>query len=58
MTVESLTASLDVEEKARSKDVPSFVPQEGVSNANMVEGKSSGGNKNNKKLEGESQIEH
>jgi hypothetical protein len=24
------------------------IPQEGVSNANMVEGKSSGGNKNNK----------
>jgi hypothetical protein len=52
MTVESLIASLDVEEKARSKDVPRFALQEGVSNANMVEGKSGGGNKNNKNWKG------
>jgi hypothetical protein len=48
MTVESLITSLDVEEKARSKDVSRSVPQGGVSNANVVEGKSSGGTKNNK----------
>jgi hypothetical protein len=48
MTVESLIASLDVEEKARSKDMPRSVPQGGISNANVVEGKSGGGNKNNK----------
>jgi hypothetical protein len=46
MTVESLIASLDVKEKARSKDVPRSAPQEGVSNANVVEDKSGGGNKN------------
>jgi hypothetical protein len=39
MTVESLIASLDVEKKAKSKDVTRSIPQEGVSNANMVEGK-------------------
>jgi hypothetical protein len=48
MTVESLIASLDVKEKEKSKDVPRSVPQEGTSNANMVEGKSGGGNKNTK----------
>ena len=49
MTVESLISTLDVEEKARSKDVPRSVLQEGgPSNANVVEGKSNGGNKNNK----------
>jgi hypothetical protein len=52
MTVESLIASLDVEEKAKSKDVPCSVPQEGISNANVVEGKSGGGNKNNKNWKG------
>jgi hypothetical protein len=52
MIVESLIASLDVEEKARFKDVPRSVPQEGVSNANVVEGKSGGGNKNNKNWKG------
>jgi hypothetical protein len=52
MTVESLIASLDVEKKAKSKDVTHSIPQEGVSNANMVEGKSSGGNKNNKNWKG------
>jgi hypothetical protein len=46
MTVESLIATLDVEEKARSKDVPrSGPPDTGPSNANVVEAKS-GGNKN------------
>jgi hypothetical protein len=46
MTVESLIATLDVEEKARSKDVPrSGPPDVGPSNANVVETKS-GGNKN------------
>jgi hypothetical protein len=46
MTVESLIATLDVEEKARSKDVPhSGPPDAGPSNANVVEAKS-GGNKN------------
>jgi hypothetical protein len=48
MIVESLIASLDVEEKAKSKDVPHYILQEGTSNANEVKGKSSGGNKNNK----------
>jgi hypothetical protein len=38
--------------KAKSKDVPRSIPQEGTSNANMVEGKSSGGNKNNKNWKG------
>jgi hypothetical protein len=52
MTVESLIASLDIEENARSKDVPHSVPQEGISNANMVEGKSGGGNKNTKNWKG------
>jgi hypothetical protein len=47
MTVESLIATLDVEEKARSKDVPRFGPMDsGTSNANVVEGKSGGKNKN------------
>jgi hypothetical protein len=46
MTVESLIATLDVEEKARSKDVPrSGPPDAGPSNANVVEAKS-GGNTN------------
>jgi hypothetical protein len=46
MTVECLIATLDVEEKARSKDVPrSGPPDAGPSNANVVEAKS-GGNKN------------
>jgi hypothetical protein len=46
MTVESLIATLDVEEKARSKDVPhSGPPNAGPSNANVVEAKS-GGSKN------------
>jgi hypothetical protein len=36
MTVESLVATLDVEEKARSKDVSRSVPQEGGSKANVV----------------------
>jgi hypothetical protein len=52
MTVESLITSLDVEKKAKSKDVPRSVSQEGISNANVVEGKSGGGNKNNKNLKG------
>jgi hypothetical protein len=43
MTVESLIATLDVEEKARSKDVPRSGPMDsGTSNANVVEGKSGG----------------
>jgi hypothetical protein len=46
MTVESLIASLDVKEKARFNDVPRSIPQEGVSNANVTEGKSGDGNKN------------
>jgi hypothetical protein len=47
MTVESLIAALDVEEKARSKDVPRSGPLDsGTSNANVVEGKSGGKNKN------------
>jgi hypothetical protein len=47
MTVESLIATLDVEEKARSKGVPRSGPMDsGTSNANMVEGKSGGKNKN------------
>jgi hypothetical protein len=47
MTVESLIATLDVEEKARSKDVPRSGPiDSGTSNANMVEGKCGGKNKN------------
>jgi hypothetical protein len=46
MNVESLIATLDVEEKARSKDVPrSGPPDAGPSNANVVEAKS-GRNKN------------
>jgi hypothetical protein len=52
MTGESLIASLDVEEKARSNDVPHSVLQEGISNAELVEGKSGGGNKNNKNWKG------
>jgi hypothetical protein len=48
MTVESLIASLDVEEKAKAKDMTRSILQEGTSNANVVEGKSSGGKKNNK----------
>jgi hypothetical protein len=52
MTIESLIASLDVKEQARSKDVPHSIMQEGVSNANMVEGKAGGGNKNNKNWKG------
>jgi hypothetical protein len=47
MTVESLIATLDVEEKAKSKDVPRYGPMDsGTSNANVVEGKSVGKNKN------------
>jgi hypothetical protein len=47
MTVESLIASLDVEEKARAKDMTRSVPSDGgLSNANVVESKSGGGNKN------------
>jgi hypothetical protein len=39
MIVESLIATLDVEEKARSKDVPRSSPMDsGTSNANVVEG--------------------
>jgi hypothetical protein len=46
MTIESLITTLDVEEKARSKDVPrSGPPDAGPSNANVVEAKA-GGNKN------------
>jgi hypothetical protein len=47
MTVENLISTLDVEEKARSKDVPHSGPSDGAgpSNANVVEGKS-GENKN------------
>jgi hypothetical protein len=47
MTIENLISTLDVEEKARSKDVPRSGPSDGAgpSNANVVEGKS-GGNKN------------
>jgi hypothetical protein len=40
MTIESLITSLDVEEKAKSKDVHCSIPQESLSNANVVEGKS------------------
>jgi hypothetical protein len=53
MTVESLIATLDVEEKARCKDVPRSGPMDsGTSNSNVVEGKSGGKNKNktNRKL--------
>jgi hypothetical protein len=47
MTVGSLIATLDVEEKVRSKDVPRSSPMDsGTSNANVVEGKSGGKNKN------------
>jgi hypothetical protein len=48
MTIENLISTLDVEEKARSKDVPRSGPSDGAgpSNANVVKGKSSG-NKNN-----------
>jgi hypothetical protein len=52
MIVESLIASLDVEEKAKSKGVLHYILQEGTSNANEVEGKSSGGNKDNKNWKG------
>jgi hypothetical protein len=47
MTIENLISTLDVEEKARYKDVPCSSPSDGAgpSNANVVEGKS-GGNKN------------
>ena len=53
MTFESLIATLDVEEKARYKDVPRSGPMDsGTSNSNVVEGKSGGKNKNktNRKL--------
>jgi hypothetical protein len=47
MTVESLIATLDVEEEARSKDVPrSGRMDSGTFNANVVEGKSDGKNEN------------
>jgi hypothetical protein len=47
MTVESLIATLDVEEKARFKDVHCSGPMDsGTSNANVVECKSGGKNKN------------
>jgi hypothetical protein len=47
MTIESLIATLDVKEKARSKDVPCSGPMNsGTSNANVVEDKSGGNNKN------------
>jgi hypothetical protein len=47
MTIESLIDTLDVEEKARSKDVPNSCPMDSeTSNANLVEGKSGGSNKN------------
>jgi hypothetical protein len=47
MTVESLIATLDIEEKAKSKDVPRSSPMDsGTSNANVVERKSGGKNKN------------
>jgi hypothetical protein len=43
MTVDSLIATLDVEEKARSMDVPCSGPMDnGTSNANVVEDKSGG----------------
>jgi hypothetical protein len=43
MTVESLIATLDVEEKVRSNDVPRSGPMDsGTSNANVVESKSGG----------------
>jgi hypothetical protein len=47
MTIENLIATLDIEEKARSKDVPRSGPSDGAgpSNANVVKGKS-GRNKN------------
>jgi hypothetical protein len=47
MTIENLISTLDVEEKARYKDVPRSSPADGASpsNANVVEGKSDG-NKN------------
>jgi hypothetical protein len=49
MTVESLIATLDVEEKARSKDVPhSGTPDAGPSNANVVEAKFDGNKNKNK----------
>jgi hypothetical protein len=38
MTVESLITFLDVEEKAKSKDMPRSIPQKGTSNANVVGG--------------------
>jgi len=45
--IESLIATLDVEEKARSKDVPHSGPMDsGTSNTNLVEDKSGGSNKN------------
>jgi hypothetical protein len=47
MTVGSLIATLDVEEKVRSKNVLRSGPMDGgTSNANVVEGKSGGKNKN------------
>ena len=47
MTVESLIVTLDVEEKARSKDVPCSGPMDSdTSKANIMEGKSGGKNKN------------
>jgi hypothetical protein len=43
MTIENLIATLDVEEKARSNDVPHSSPMDsGTSNANVVEGESGG----------------
>jgi hypothetical protein len=56
MTIESPISSLDAEEKAKSKDVSRSIPREGTSNANVVEGKSSGGNKNNKNWKGKAKL--
>jgi hypothetical protein len=51
MIVESLVTTLDVEEKARSKDVPRST-QDGPSNANVMDGKFGSGKKNDKSWKG------
>jgi hypothetical protein len=54
MTIESLIITLDVDKKARSKDVPySGSMDSDTSSANVVEGKSLGRNKNKNRNKGQ-----
>ncbi|CAN6246969.1 unnamed protein product [Urochloa humidicola] len=55
ISVENLIASLDVEEKARKKDIAEKGDQ-GQSSANMVQGKFSRGDKNNGKNKGNNNV--